>query len=1378
LSKALVGAIEIGAAVGLAAATGGAGGILAVAELKGGGFLADLAVSALISGVSMEAGAVADALTQNRGMGITTRQPASYRQIIYGTQRVGGIMVYCSTTGSKHDQYNMVIVLATHECDAIQNLYLDGRRVAWESGSAGQAKSSRNGYTFGGSAADQDLIGPNGQHYNFGSLVYCEARFGDQAEDDVISGLTANDPNWAATAQGSPWLGGCTYIYLKLKADPNMFPQFPEIRFTINGKNNIYDPRTGTSGFTTNWALIAADVIVDPVWGLGSNTVNQDQLVAAANVCDEQVALAAGGTESRLACHWHYDTSTSPGDVLNTLMTTNEGRISRVGGEWFIYPPYWTGVTFSFDENALLGPTISWNPKRSVSDLVNRVTGTYIAPNYPYNVAGNLYDENGWYSGTIQNNWPYAFQPTNYPDFACDQDHGYGTGVDVYLTQDLEIPHPKDLVQPTCLSIAQAQRTAAVSLFRNRQQGSGTLIMNMSAWQMEPGDIMQFSFAPLGWVNKYLEVSLLTLKTGQSQDASGNSVPYQYVEVQVQEADPSVYDWQTSLELNAYDVETAPPATPYNVDAPTGLTIEDDSTTQLVLQDGTTMPRVLVTWTPPEDTYVANGGHIEVQYSLATTANKPMPEILNPVHNPNDNTYSTGWLDAGNYPGIATTCFINSINASQYQNITVQVRAVRSNGASSEWVQVNNHGLNTSQPTIAAGAVTFAETGETLETLEPVSAASAAVVLTATGNQRNLVPDSDLKFTSAYWTLNASIPVANAAGADGANAFVYTGTGSASGYLYNRSAPIPVIPGQSYILSGYIDATAVTAGDDPYWGVYHADMSAMIAGQVQTPGRSGRVSITLTIPSGVTEVRVVCDTSDCTVTSGSKLIFSNPQLELGSVMTSYKSNSADDTSDGWLHETMSSEVQSAIEAGTGQVQNLGGVAASSITPISTLMPAQAGADVTAQAGFVTILNPSFANQGTNWSLQSGWSIQSGYQPQTGSNYVSQFSASATSACVNLSKVPCQAGDVLSATAMALINTKPTGAVCVRINFYNASGTAIATIDGNDISGSTLNAVVFSRCTATAGAGTAYASFDFAVFTTAHAIVNLYSMTSNLNLRSLDELPDGPTYQRPLYITNGVYTTSKGLVQQGSITNLAEGGDGSVLSYTANNSSIVMSWVAFYIYAPDGNVYTCPAGSKTFSSLAASTKYYFCAYYHLVSNALVVSSTGTVASTLQFQAQTVQGDGNVGVCIDFTCSTTGSSGQSGGTSPGGGGGRVCFSPNTLVLVQRDGEEVAVPIAEVRQGDLVTTLLGTRRQVFYVSATRYCGSMQIVPEVGLSTPNHQMWDGSAWVNASVLYPTEIPYEGTIHNLHIDTETDDEHSYTLANGQVVHNLFTNPE
>jgi hypothetical protein len=398
----------------------------------------------LAGGISMEAGAIAQALTQQRGMNITTRQPASFRQIIYGCQRVGGVIIYQSTTGSKHDQYNFVIVLATHQIQAIENLYLDGRRVYWNSGTG---NTTRNGYNFGGSAATSGgidgsgtYIGPNGAHYNFGTLVYCEARFGDQAQDDVIAGLTANDGNWASGAAGSPWVGGCAYLYLKIEYDAAMFPALPEIRFTVHGKSDIYDPRTGLKAYSENPALIVADILTGPTWGLNDPTVNQAQLIVAANVCDTSTACApttadplGSLTEAAFAASWHYDTSTPPGEAIKVFLDAMGGRLTRAGGQWFIWPAYWHGPTASFDENVLLEPP-KWNPYRKPDELINRVNGTYIAPNYPYNVAGDLYDANGWYSGSIQNNFPFAFQPTNAPAYAEDVLHGYAT--DLYLNQD------------------------------------------------------------------------------------------------------------------------------------------------------------------------------------------------------------------------------------------------------------------------------------------------------------------------------------------------------------------------------------------------------------------------------------------------------------------------------------------------------------------------------------------------------------------------------------------------------------------------------------------------------------------------------------------------------------------------------------------------------------------------------------------------------------------------------------------------------------------------------------------------------------------------------------------------------------------------------
>src|SRR5579885_2382488 len=597
MSKAIEGAAMLGGAVVLGAAA------FLDPALVATGWWEKAMASLVMGGISMEAGAIAEALTQNRGMNITTRQPASFRQIIYGVQRVGGVVVYRSTTGSHHDQYNYVIVIATHVIDAIENLYLDGRQVHWEVGSTGN--TTRNGVNFGGSAGGGRLIGPNGQHYNFDTLVYCEARFGDQTAGDVIGGLTANDPNWAASSSGSPYLGGCAYVYLKVEYDAAMFPGEPEIRFTVRGKNNIFDPRTNTTGFTSNWALCVADAITDPVWGLGDNTVNQDQLIAAANVCDEQVALANGSTEARYALHWHYDTSLAPGDAINQMMPAAAGRLSRIGGEWYIWPAYWQGPAFAFDES-ILADKITWNPKRKFSELFNRVTGTYIAPNYPYNVAGNLYDSNGWYNGEIQNNWPFAFQPTNYPQYAADVLHGYAA--DQYLAEDGGIQLPKEIVQSGVLSVTQAQRVAKIFLMRNRQQGRGTFPMKLAAWQMIPTSVMTFNFPAESWSNKILEIDRMAFKIEREND---QGAPRLYVEASVIETDSLVYEWSVTEELTVYDVPAAPSQAPYTPEPPTEMTLDSGADTALTSIEGIVTPRVLVSWTAPLDILVIQ---IQVQY--------------------------------------------------------------------------------------------------------------------------------------------------------------------------------------------------------------------------------------------------------------------------------------------------------------------------------------------------------------------------------------------------------------------------------------------------------------------------------------------------------------------------------------------------------------------------------------------------------------------------------------------------------------------------------------------------------------------------------------------------------------------------------------------
>ena len=701
----LGGAVLLGATAFLLASTG-----VGFAALP---FLADGMEALAVGGLSMEAGAIASALTSNRGMAITTRQTAAARQVIYGQQRVGGVEIYRSTTGSSHDQFNYVIVLSGHEDDSLVNLYLDGRQVHWQG--SGDGWVVRNGVGFGGIANGNTYTGPNGVQYNFGgtghSGIYCEARFGDQLDGDVIGALTANDANWAATADGSPWVAGCCYIYLKIEYNASLFPTEPEIRVTVNGKNNIYDPRTGATGFTTNWALLCADVLTDPIYGLGDLSVNQEQLIAAANVCDEQVPLAAGGTEARYTTNYHTDTTASPGDLLSTMMTGAAGRLSQIGGEWYIWPAYWQGPSFTFDDNALTGE-LAWTPYRPYRDLINRVNGTYIAPTYPYNIAGNLYDANGFYNGQIQDNFPFAWQPTNYPQYACDILHGYAsdqylnadtpslgawdsTGATTYHVGDVvsfdnefyqatiannstAVPSsnttdwrsyagaqlPKELAFSTVISVSQAQRVAKINLLRNRQQGSGTFPMSLSAWQMQPCDVMQFTMPAMGWTEKSLEIVGVSFSVTQTSEDNAQKVR---ATMTVQETDPSVYEWSTIEELTVYDVPALPSQSTYYPAPPTNMSLTSGLSTAVVALDGSITPRIEVQWDTPLDILTTQ---IQVQY--VATSDTAQTWLAGPM------------VDVG-----SNLAYISGVVAGQQYN--VRIRGIRANGATSAWEEIDGY---------------------------------------------------------------------------------------------------------------------------------------------------------------------------------------------------------------------------------------------------------------------------------------------------------------------------------------------------------------------------------------------------------------------------------------------------------------------------------------------------------------------------------------------------------------------------------------------------------------------------------------------------------------------------------------------------------------
>lgn len=169
---------------------------------------------------------------------------------------------------------------------------------------------------------------------------------------------------------------------------------------------------------------------------------------------------------------------------------------------------------------------------------------------------------------------------------------------------------------------------------------------------------------------------------------------------------------------------------------------------------------------------------------------------------------------------------------------------------------------------------------------------STQVVLFAPATQSsqiNHVPDS--QNDNNTWTNSGAMTFLAGGGAVSGGHWEYVGNGTPSGNVtYAFSQVFNVIPGATYVLSMYVDASQVTVGDTAGIGVVSVNLATLYGSALQLHGVNGRVqSQPFTIPAGVTQVVIQVATNNVTVANTQKLKFSDPQLELGQFATPYSS---------------------------------------------------------------------------------------------------------------------------------------------------------------------------------------------------------------------------------------------------------------------------------------------------------------------------------------------------------------------------------------------------------------------------------------------------------------------------------------------------------
>lgn len=565
-----------------------------------------------------------------------------------------------------------------------------------------------------------------------GGRVYVEFLNGNHTS--TFSTLLSSGTQWGPT---DLWLGR-TLMYLQLGYDASDFGSIPDIRLVSQGNNMIYDPRTSTYGYTNNSALCIAYYLnlprVDGGFGLQYGTdINTAQLIAAANICDEAVPLAAGGTVARYTCNGNVEVSRGRGTILQELLSSCAGRISFSGGQYSIFPGAWVAPSLSFTTADFVGP-VDFQVLLSARDIANGAKGTYTSP---------------------ANNW----QQADIPPYLQDTNHGYSTNqflIDdnnesIYLLQNL----------PFTTDPATAQRLLKIAMMRTRFQSRVTARLSMKAFKCTPLDVITLTHAKYGWSSAEFEVLSETIMVDVKD---GN--PRLYMELNLALTDSSVYDWSTSEELsatgyvqpdnmggtrsatepNALSLYSGPGATIGGVVYPNTVSVG---------ADGISRNSLYVQWVPPNDPFVTSGGKIEVQYQL---------------------NGASVWTNAGTPSGITTNLFIPGVSDGQQYN--VRIRSINVAGAYSEWVAAGPETLSSVTSSISVAAISGLTLGVIAGTLAATKVTGLASVATTGVIAASAITSGTLP-SAALPTVLASLNAGGASGATvAAGATAQVGTGA------------------------------------------------------------------------------------------------------------------------------------------------------------------------------------------------------------------------------------------------------------------------------------------------------------------------------------------------------------------------------------------------------------------------------------------------------------------------------------------------------------------------------------------------------------------------------------------------------------------------
>ena len=242
--------------------------------------------------------------------------------IVFGELRKGGTIVY-KRTSSNRQTFWMVIALAGHQVDSIKELWMGNTPLVIKSDGT-----------------------VSGNDYSSNAFAYVHLGTDTQTVD---TNLQSDFPlEWTTYHRGR----GIAYVAVKLTYSTTLYQQgIPNPSFHMRGYNQVYDPRTGSTGYSDNPILCARAFLTNTVFGMQTdeNDIDDDVVAAEATACDELVAITQYQNHFNYSSSNLTDTFTVPvpsndAVILATYKDPNGSpAFGAAGDKVIVYPP--TGGT-------------------------------------------------------------------------------------------------------------------------------------------------------------------------------------------------------------------------------------------------------------------------------------------------------------------------------------------------------------------------------------------------------------------------------------------------------------------------------------------------------------------------------------------------------------------------------------------------------------------------------------------------------------------------------------------------------------------------------------------------------------------------------------------------------------------------------------------------------------------------------------------------------------------------------------------------------------------------------------------------------------------------------------------------------------------------